>query len=35
VDSLLNPNGNIDTYGDINDYDMHKVIKDLEELYLS
>ena len=35
VDSLLDPCGNIVTYGDINDYDMHKVIKDLEELYLS
>ena len=35
VDALLHPTGNIDRYGDINDYDMHKVIKHLEDIYLS
>lgn len=35
VDALLNPVGNIHEYGDINNYDMNKEIKKLEELYLS
>ena len=34
VDSLLNPVGNIDNYGDINNYDMNKEIKNLERIYL-
>ena len=34
VDALLNPVGNIDSYGDINNYDMNKEIKRLENLYL-
>ena len=33
VEALLNPVGNIVTYGDINNYDMSKEIKKLEELY--
>ena len=32
--ALLDPKGNIDSYGDITDYDMRKEIKNLEELYL-
>ena len=35
VKALLNPEGNISDYGDINDYDMHNEIKRLEDLYLS
>ena len=35
IDVLHNPTGNIDKYGDINDYDMKKEIKNLEKLYLS
>ena len=35
VDSLLDPKGNIMEFGDIEDYDMHKEIKNLESLYLS
>ena len=35
VEALLNPVGNIDSCGDINDYDMDKEIKNLEKLYLS
>ena len=34
VQALLNPVGNIDKYGDINNYDMSKEIKKLEELYI-
>ena len=34
VDALSNPKGNIDSYGDINNYDMNLEIKRLEELYL-
>ena len=34
VNALLNPVGNIDTYGDIDDYDMKKEIRNLEKLYL-
>lgn len=35
VEALLHPVGNIDSYGDINDYNMDKEIKNLEKLYLS
>lgn len=35
VDALWRPTGNIDKYGDINDYDMEREIKNLEKLYLS
>ena len=35
IDVLHNPTGNIDKYGDINDYDMKREIKNLEKLYLS
>ena len=35
VDALLDPVGNIDSYGDIGDYDMNKEIRNLEKLYLS
>ena len=34
ADALLNPVGNIGSYGDIDDYDMNKEIRNLEELYL-
>ena len=34
VNALLNPIGNIDSYGDIDHYDMKKEIKNLEALYL-
>lgn len=34
VDALLNPVGNIDEYGDIEEYDMNKEIKELEKIYL-
>ena len=34
VDSLLEPKGNIERYGDISNYDMKKEIRRLEELYL-
>ena len=34
IDALLNPTSNIEHYGDINDYDMKKQVKKLEELYL-
>ena len=34
VEALNNPIGNIDKYGDINQYDMNKEIKNLEKLYL-
>ena len=33
VNALIKPVGNIDTYGDINNYDMNKEIKNLEKLY--
>lgn len=33
--SLMNPLGNIDSYGDIEDYDMKKEIRNLEKLYLA
>lgn len=33
INALLNPVGNIVTYGDINNYDMSKEIKKLEKLY--
>lgn len=35
VNALLNPQGNIDSYGDINEYDMKKEIRNLEDIYLS
>ena len=35
VDALLNPKGNIKTWGNIEDYDMKKEIKNLENLYLN
>ncbi len=35
VKALHDPTGNIDKYGDINDYDMRREIKNLEKLYLS
>ena len=35
VDALLNPQGNIDSYGKLEDYDMKKEIKRLEKLYKS
>lgn len=35
VDALLNPQGNIDSYGKLDDYDMKKEIKRLEKLYKS
>lgn len=34
VDALLDPKGNIDSYGNIDNYDMNKEIKNLEKLYL-
>lgn len=34
VNALINPIGNIEQYGDINNYDMSKEIKKLESLYL-
>jgi glycosyltransferase involved in cell wall biosynthesis len=34
VDALLNPSGNIKEFGDINNYDMSKEIRNLEALYL-
>lgn len=34
IEALLNPKGNIERYGDINNYDMKKEIKNLENLYL-
>lgn len=34
VEALLSPKGNIDKYGDIENYDMNKEIKNLEALYL-
>jgi len=34
VDALLDPKGNIKTWGDLDDYDMKKEIKNLEALYL-
>ena len=34
IDALLNPVGNIKSYGNIGDYDMKKEIKNLEKLYL-
>lgn len=34
VDSLLNPQGNISSWGNIEEYDMNKEIKNLEALYL-
>ena len=34
VDALLDPKGNIDSWGDIEDYDMKKEIRNLERLYL-
>ena len=33
VDALLDPRGNIDHYGNIDDYDMNKEILNLEKLY--
>ncbi len=35
VEALLHPEGNIDTYGDIDDYNMDNEIKNLEDLYLN
>ena len=35
IDALLNPKGNIKSYGDINEYDMNKEIRNLEKIYLS
>ena len=34
VDALLDPKGNIETYGNLDDYDMRKEIRNLEKLYL-
>ncbi len=34
VRALLDPQGNIDRYGNLDDYDMHKEIRNLEKLYL-
>ncbi len=34
AEALLDPKGNINEYGNIDDYDMHKEIKVLENLYL-
>lgn len=34
IEALLDPKGNIESYGDINNYDMNKEIKNLEKLYL-
>ena len=34
ADSLLEPKGNIDHWGNIEDYDMHKEIRNLEKIYL-
>jgi len=34
INALLDPKGNIDKYGDINNYDMGKEIKKLEKLYI-
>ena len=34
VEALLDPKGNIERYGDLNDYDMRRVIRELEQLYL-
>lgn len=33
VEALLDPKGNIDRYGNIDDYDMNKEIRNLEKLY--
>jgi len=33
VDALLSPKGNINTYGDIDEYDMNKEIINLEKIY--
>ncbi len=35
VDALVDPKGNIESFGDISDYDMNKEIKRLEQLYLN
>lgn len=35
VEALLDPKGNIEEYGNIDDYDMNKEIRNLERLYLS
>ncbi len=35
VDALLDPRGNISEFGDLDDYDMRKEIRNLETLYLS
>ncbi len=35
VEALLDPKGNIDHYGNIENYDMNKEIRNLEKLYLS
>ncbi len=35
VEALLDPKGNIGNWGDIEDYDMKKEIRNLEDLYLS
>ena len=35
TDALMHPSGNIDSFGDIEDYDMKKEIRNLEKLYLS
>lgn len=35
VEALLDPKGNIEEYGNIDNYDMNKEIKNLEKLYLS
>ena len=35
VEALLDPKGNIEEYGNIDDYDMNKEIRNLEKLYLS
>ena len=34
VDALLKPEGNIENYGDLEDYDMNKEILNLQKLYL-
>ncbi len=34
ADALLDPKGNIKEFGDIEDYDMRKEIRNLEALYL-
>ncbi|MBQ6334416.1 MAG: glycosyltransferase [Erysipelotrichaceae bacterium] len=35
VDALMHPQGNIEKWGNIEDYDMKKEIRNLEDLYLS